>query len=83
MDEKPAPSDGRAELPVTGMSCAGCAANVERGLRGLPGVREAIAGGVRSVWTGAGTFARGISECFQGRPGGGITQRGAYLGCRL
>jgi P-type Cu+ transporter len=32
---------GRLELPVTGMSCAGCAANVERGLRGLPGVREA------------------------------------------
>jgi len=32
---------GRADLPVLGMSCAGCAASIERGLRELPGVREA------------------------------------------
>ncbi|MGZ5556500.1 MAG: cation transporter, partial [Candidatus Aminicenantales bacterium] len=31
----------RVELAVTGMSCAGCAANVERALKGLEGVREA------------------------------------------
>jgi Cu+-exporting ATPase len=31
----------RAEFAVTGMSCAGCAANVERALRKVPGVSEA------------------------------------------
>ncbi len=31
----------RAEFAVTGMSCAGCAANVERALKKVPGVREA------------------------------------------
>jgi Cu+-exporting ATPase len=31
----------RVELAVTGMSCAGCAANVERALRKVTGVREA------------------------------------------
>jgi Cu+-exporting ATPase len=31
----------RLDLPVTGMSCASCAANVERALRKLDGVREA------------------------------------------
>jgi Cu+-exporting ATPase len=33
--------EDRAELPILGMSCAGCAVNVERGLRDVPGVREA------------------------------------------
>jgi Cu+-exporting ATPase len=36
-DKKP----GRTDLPVLGMSCAGCAANVERGLLEVTGVREA------------------------------------------
>jgi len=31
----------RVDLPILGMSCAGCAANVERGLRDVPGVQEA------------------------------------------
>jgi Cu+-exporting ATPase len=31
----------RSELPVEGMTCASCAARVERGLGGLPGVRGA------------------------------------------
>ena len=31
----------KIELPVTGMSCAGCARNVERALKGLGGVGEA------------------------------------------
>ncbi len=35
------PAAVRVELAVTGMSCAGCAANVERALKGLEGVREA------------------------------------------
>lgn len=32
---------GRADIPVLGMSCAACAMTIERGLRDLPGVREA------------------------------------------
>jgi Cu+-exporting ATPase len=32
---------GRAALPVLGMNCAGCAANIERGLRDVAGVSEA------------------------------------------
>ncbi|HMA53774.1 MAG TPA: heavy metal translocating P-type ATPase [Acidobacteriota bacterium] len=31
----------KIDLAVTGMSCAGCAANVEKALKGLAGVREA------------------------------------------
>ncbi len=31
----------KIELPVTGMSCAGCARNVERALKGVGGVSEA------------------------------------------
>jgi len=31
----------RVDLPVVGMSCAGCAGNIERGLRDLSGVKEA------------------------------------------
>ncbi len=31
----------RADLPILGMTCAGCASRVERGLREVPGVREA------------------------------------------
>lgn len=31
----------RIDLPIRGMSCAGCAANIEKNLRGLKGVREA------------------------------------------
>jgi Cu+-exporting ATPase len=34
-------SDSRIDLAVTGMSCASCAANVERALRKVDGVREA------------------------------------------
>ncbi len=30
----------KLDIPVTGMSCASCAANVERGLKGVPGVHE-------------------------------------------
>ncbi|MBP7707546.1 MAG: copper-translocating P-type ATPase [Candidatus Aminicenantes bacterium] len=42
MTSAPDPKPGvRVELAVTGMSCAGCAANVERALRKVPGVREA------------------------------------------
>ncbi len=33
--------EARIDLPVTGMSCASCAANVERALKRLDGVREA------------------------------------------
>ncbi len=36
-----ASGEGRAELQVTGMSCASCAASVERALRKVEGVREA------------------------------------------
>jgi len=32
---------GRAEIPVLGMSCAACAATIERSLRDVPGVGEA------------------------------------------
>jgi Cu+-exporting ATPase len=32
---------GRADLPVLGMSCAACAATIERGLQDLPGVTAA------------------------------------------
>jgi len=35
------PAVERVDLAVTGMSCASCAGNVERALRGLEGVREA------------------------------------------
>jgi Cu+-exporting ATPase len=42
MDEiKEGESPERLELPVTGMSCASCAANIERALEKLDGVREA------------------------------------------
>jgi P-type Cu+ transporter len=32
---------GRIDIPISGMSCASCAASIERGLAALPGVREA------------------------------------------
>jgi Cu+-exporting ATPase len=32
---------GRADIPVTGMNCAGCALNIEKALKGVPGVRSA------------------------------------------
>jgi P-type Cu+ transporter len=35
-------SESRFEFSVTGMSCAGCAAAIERSLRKVPGVREAV-----------------------------------------
>jgi Cu+-exporting ATPase len=41
MDDKSKAGAGRLELPITGMSCASCAANLERGLRDLTGVEEA------------------------------------------
>ncbi len=34
-------AEGRIDVPVTGMSCAGCAANVGKGLKDVPGVRDA------------------------------------------
>jgi Cu+-exporting ATPase len=34
-------SEKKATLPVTGMSCANCAASIERNLKKLPGVKEA------------------------------------------
>ncbi|HOW85227.1 MAG TPA: heavy metal translocating P-type ATPase [Candidatus Aminicenantes bacterium] len=41
--KKTGPASGaRFEFSVTGMDCAGCAANVERALRKVPGVREAV-----------------------------------------
>jgi len=43
-NQKPATPDGTlvsADLAITGMTCAGCAHNVERALRGVPGVAEA------------------------------------------
>ena len=36
------PNQARFEFSVTGMSCASCAANVERALKRTPGVREAV-----------------------------------------
>jgi Cu+-exporting ATPase len=39
--EEAAGTTSRIEIPVTGMSCAGCARNVERALGGLAGVTEA------------------------------------------
>ncbi len=39
--ERDGPSVARTDLAVTGMSCAGCAANLERALRELDGVSEA------------------------------------------
>jgi P-type Cu+ transporter len=44
MDDKKTPMADemeKLELPVTGMSCAGCARSVERALKGLGGVSEA------------------------------------------
>src|SRR5512142_470285 len=43
MSQRPdsAKTGEKVELGVTGMSCAGCAANVERALKGLAGVAEA------------------------------------------
>jgi P-type Cu+ transporter len=38
---KPGTPGEKIELTVTGMSCAGCAGNVERALKGLDGVAEA------------------------------------------
>jgi Cu+-exporting ATPase len=35
-------TESRLEFSVTGMSCAGCAANIERALRKVAGVREAV-----------------------------------------
>lgn len=32
----------QATLKITGMRCSGCAANVEKALRGVPGVSQAI-----------------------------------------
>ena len=40
MSEKPE-SMSRIDLPVTGMSCASCAANIEKGLSALDGVESA------------------------------------------
>ena len=40
MTEPLSPS-GAASLPVTGMSCAACAANIERALKKLPGIGDA------------------------------------------
>ena len=45
-DDPESPDDGasepgRADLPVLGMSCASCAANIEKALRNLPGVTKA------------------------------------------
>ncbi|MCP4667790.1 MAG: copper ion binding protein, partial [Deltaproteobacteria bacterium] len=34
-------SEKRVTFPVTGMTCANCASNIERAIKKLPGVREA------------------------------------------
>ncbi|MFZ7112481.1 MAG: heavy metal translocating P-type ATPase [Desulfatiglandales bacterium] len=33
-------SESKVDIPVTGMTCANCAANIERNVRKLPGVRD-------------------------------------------
>ncbi len=40
-DATPAAGTIRIDLPIQGMSCAGCAANIERQLNALPGVTQA------------------------------------------
>src|SRR5437660_12500446 len=37
----PSTSEARLELPISGMSCAACAARIEKQLRGVPGVHAA------------------------------------------
>ncbi|MGH7556715.1 MAG: heavy metal translocating P-type ATPase, partial [Gemmatimonadota bacterium] len=57
-----APAGSRiVTLPIEGMTCAGCAANVERALRDLPGVGEA-----------AVNFAAGEATVFLSTDGGGL-----------
>jgi len=41
VEKKPQGSEKSLRLPVTGMTCANCAANIQRGLRKLEGVHEA------------------------------------------
>ncbi|MGM0584902.1 MAG: heavy metal translocating P-type ATPase, partial [Pseudomonadota bacterium] len=41
LSEVSATAESRLSLPVTGMTCAGCAGRVERALAAAPGVREA------------------------------------------
>jgi P-type Cu+ transporter len=39
--DKPGPRSQRLDLPVRGMHCAGCAANIEKGLRAVAGIEQA------------------------------------------
>ncbi|MDA8084021.1 MAG: heavy metal translocating P-type ATPase [Nitrospiraceae bacterium] len=41
MPDNHTPREKKIEIPVTGMSCAACAAHIEEALAGLPGVRSA------------------------------------------
>jgi Cu+-exporting ATPase len=41
MAEDGAPPESRIDIPVSGMSCASCAAHIQEGLAGLEGVRSA------------------------------------------
>ncbi|MFZ2198166.1 MAG: heavy metal-associated domain-containing protein, partial [Thermodesulfovibrionales bacterium] len=41
MSEDASHSGSRIDLPVTGMSCASCAAHIQEGLSGLKGVKSA------------------------------------------
>ena len=41
MPNDPGISEHRIDLPITGMSCASCAAAIEKGLTGLAGVTDA------------------------------------------
>ncbi len=41
MPDDPAASEHRCDLPITGMSCASCAATIQKALTGHPGVKAA------------------------------------------
>lgn len=65
----------RRELPVTGMHCAGCAGNVEKALRGVPGVAEATVNFATARATVAG-------EATLDALAGGVRAAGYGLGTR-
>ena len=77
--------EGRFDFAVTGMSCASCAANIERALRELKGVREAnvnLAAGRASVlyeprFVGPRDLAKAVREA-----GYGVAAAGEELGLR-
>jgi Cu+-exporting ATPase len=83
---EPEAAESRFDFSVTGMSCASCAANVERALRRVPGVREAnvnLAAGRASVFydpsrVGPRDLARAVREAGYGTAAGeGEAERAA------